>query len=296
MLGRPPRKKMKAATRRADAPLVQLVHDFDLMSARIASFLQLDELGAFSATTRRLRYDSAIGDAFYATSVLCVPHVVPPAEPTFIDGMRPSARALVKRARLADVDDLERAKAFFNAEELHFPDNKNESLSGNQLCPFARLQHCSLPSPGLCGVGFVAHLRHLRSLKLKDVAVVRDWTPLESLHQLETLQLSGATCDTFKRLQPPPNLQELELHDLSQCHDLRCLPVMRQLKTLVVFGGGELQSLEGLTQQQSIVKLRLSYCNVVDCSALRALRQLESFQTHHSRMMGTHCARRRTAR
>ena len=249
--------------------LVEFLEVYDFVAARVVALLRTHEFGALSATTRHLRYGSAISDAFYSTCMVCVPDF-PPEISSFIERMDPSAVALVARVRLPQGSVLKRARPFLNAKELHFPD-AYDLLSGNQLCAFPRLQHCSLS--GVLGIAFVANLPHLRSLELKDVARIRDWTPLETHQRLKKLQLENATRTALEKLKAPPNLQELVLKSLLACENLHCLPVMPQLKTLVM-DREQLGSLDELERQQSVVEVQLSSCNVRDLRPLAALRQL----------------------
>ena len=114
--------------------VVELLHAYDFAAAGILRLLCTRELGAFSATTRRLRYGNVFGDTFFSTCTLSIPEV-PPVDTTFIETMLPSAVALVTCVRLAHPSSLKRAKPFVNVKEIHSIDD-DLSLGGNQLGVF----------------------------------------------------------------------------------------------------------------------------------------------------------------
>ena len=250
--------------------VVAFLRAYDFVAARILPMLGTHELGAFSTTTRDLRYGSAIGDAFYSTCTLCVPESLL-GQSTFIDRMHPSAVALVTRVRLPHVQYVKRATPFVNAKVL-LVDKHGVLPVGNPVFP--RLEQCSVPYPG---VACVANLSHLRSLQLHTTTLGDDWTPLEALPQLEKMELWHMTGDTMAKLNAAPTLTELVMHDTWFCEDLRCLPVLPQLKTLVL-RAGEVCSLAGLERQQSIVQVELCDSRIDDLGPLAALRQLRTFR------------------
>ena len=91
--------------------VVAFFHANEFAAAHLVNLLRTHELGVLSATTRCLRYNSAIGNTFYATCTLCVPKGSL-AETTFVDGMHPSAVSLVTRVRVPDVHYVKHATRF----------------------------------------------------------------------------------------------------------------------------------------------------------------------------------------
>ena len=174
------KQDMQVTRRRIDVPhgtqsltLLQLLANVEFAATAILSFLTPLDLGDLSATARVLRDDrSAVYDAFYATTIVCMPTAdafdgggAEDPRLLFVQRMQERKAHLVTRVRVPDASFLDQASCFSNAKEVVFVSDKKASTT-KWLRRFPRLEVLELPESTVFDPCFLGHLPRLRKLDL----------------------------------------------------------------------------------------------------------------------------------
>ena len=207
---------ISASTHHHMMTLLQLLDSVEFAATAIASYLTLADLGFLSATTRVLRYQhAAIGDAFYATSIVRVPEAHADGDSggaTFIERMPDHAARLVTRVRIEDASYLDQARRFVHAKEIDLLSNHERcqeaaavSAKTRALRHFARLETLTIRDQGVLDHSFLAHLPRLRKLQLHNstggIAILdASAVAIAALEHLEHLDINVGHATSLKFL------------------------------------------------------------------------------------------------
>ena len=175
------------------------LESYTLPLGGVLSCLLLRDLGSVSATNRRLRFASVVGDTFYSTCVVPLVAVnggaagggVAPC----VQAMQPRAATLVTRLRVQVASLLRHATRFVHVREIVLlavsPDQT--TFVAELLRSFMQLEIFQVCALSMKDVGFLTHLVGLRTLDLSACSQITCFSPLASLVHLEHLRISLKT-------------------------------------------------------------------------------------------------------